>query len=611
MIINRDLKSIFPPNARYWEFDWFSRLDNKENELRHIFLVSILAVSIAASLAIFSAVLILRSTAKPVLIIYGIIHAGILVFALASKKVSLSERVYLGFLFLSFIANFFYPVFDLYFIVPFIVFPPAAYMFLGITSGSILNFLMLLCFNVFYFLSGVYGGAFGQKNPGIYLYILLSSAFCFEMSLLFLSEYIGHCQRVSLFTSRMYDETTSLPKRYIIDHTVGTSNYVYIAILSIRNLSHIGIIMGYDFLTKVTKQIANILKEHQREAGYSLFRLMKGEFGIVLEDGDYEKLAVRGGALVRDLSDNLKNIKITHGNLFIYIEMDIGYAIGKSDHISEILSKADQMKLDPKANGDEADRYVSESDIRNRYIEDQRKYDVLLANIANNTMELHFQPVVHLGTGELLFYESLLRLKEHDDSIVSVYEYLDISKKTGMYPNLTVFVLETVFARIRTVPDACFSVNLCLSDIENLRINEFLIQHGSFLAENNDRIIFEITESEISTMSSRMQNFLAFAKDLDIKIAIDDFGTGYSNFTRLSDFPPYICKIDGQLFKKAYADSVSSQVLEGIVTLCRNLNVLTVAEYIETEAHKTFAEKIQIDFGQGYFFSKPLPGLKT
>ncbi|MBN1647836.1 MAG: EAL domain-containing protein, partial [Spirochaetales bacterium] len=609
LTMDKDLKSVFPPKMRYWELGWLRRLDDKEKLFRKIILAFILGISFLVAFGLYFLLSGLFSVTKHSLIPYGLAHLIILGTAFVFKNHRVPEYLYLFLLYISFVLNYFFPIMMHFYMVPFLMLPLLSFFFGGIRQGTLFSAITMVSYIAIFIAGKIRPDMINGAKQVEYTFVVFSNLFVFESLMLFMREYVRRDEKMILFRARTYDETTNLPKRYLIEHAVEKTNYVYIAILSIKNLSHIGIIMGYDFLTRVTVKIANMLKQFQKEYGFGLYRLTKGEFGIVFESGNQAELVAWAENVIGDISGQTRNIKITNDDLFIYAEMDIGTALGRADHISEILSKADQIKIDSHNLSSSRRQFVMDSDIRERFIEDQTRYDVLLSNITEKKMEVHYQPILDLSTGKLFFHEALLRLRDGDNELVSVYPYLDIAKKTGIYSQLTFFVLHTFFDLVKKVNDICFSLNLSIDDISNPSVTDFLQDKKEFLKKYNNRLIFEITETEISRESKEMLSFLKFAREINMRIAIDDFGTGYSNFTRLSDFPPFICKIDGQLFQKAYADSLSAKVLDGIINLCRNLNVHTVAEYIETEEHKAFAREKKIDFGQGYLFSKPGPRL--
>lgn len=99
---------------------------------------------------------------------------------------------------------------------------------------------------------------------------------------------------------------------------------------------------------------------------------------------------------------------------------------------------------------------------------------------------------------------------------------------------------------------------------------------------------------------------LAQLKALGIRLSLDDFGTGYSSLSYLQRFPLDILKIDRSFVSAMCQNPESLQIVNTIVNLARNLNMLVVAEGAEVEAEVVQLKTLGCDFGQGYFFSKPI-----
>lgn len=103
-----------------------------------------------------------------------------------------------------------------------------------------------------------------------------------------------------------------------------------------------------------------------------------------------------------------------------------------------------------------------------------------------------------------------------------------------------------------------------------------------------------------------LQKFYQKSKKLGVKIAIDDFGTGYSSLARLRNFPLNQIKIDKAFVKPLNTHPKNIKFLQGIITLCHNLELNVVCEGIETETQLEILQKLNCNYGQGYLFSKPL-----
>jgi EAL domain-containing protein (putative c-di-GMP-specific phosphodiesterase class I) len=105
----------------------------------------------------------------------------------------------------------------------------------------------------------------------------------------------------------------------------------------------------------------------------------------------------------------------------------------------------------------------------------------------------------------------------------------------------------------------------------------------------------------------RIIELLCGFKDLGVQLAIDDFGTGYSSLSRLRYMPVDVLKIDRTFIREVDRDDQSASMVSAIIALANNLGMITLAEGIETEEEWRFLADRGCPFGQGYFFSRPVP----
>ncbi len=216
----------------------------------------------------------------------------------------------------------------------------------------------------------------------------------------------------------------------------------------------------------------------------------------------------------------------------------------------------------------------------------------------------YFQPIFSNTTGEIEKYESLVRLIDKDDKVISPYHFLDIAKKTGYYSNITQLVIENSFEALKHT-DKDITINLSSSDIENEHLRTYLLKMIT-KKEHIGRVTFELLEDEEVKDFDLVKDFILKSKiEGKVKIAIDDFGSGYSNYERLLDFQPDILKIDGSLIKNIVDDKYSRHVVESIILFAKKQNILTIAEFVSNEEILTVIKELGIDYSQGYFLGKP------
>jgi diguanylate cyclase (GGDEF)-like protein len=221
----------------------------------------------------------------------------------------------------------------------------------------------------------------------------------------------------------------------------------------------------------------------------------------------------------------------------------------------------------------------------------------------NDHIEVYFQPLVNNKTLKVDKYECLVRLID-DGKVVAPFFFLDISKKSNQYTKLTKIVLEKSFQKFQYLPFE-FSVNISYEDIENPDFLDFI---KGLLSKYNvsNRVVFEILEDESIKNYNLLISFVDQVKLLGCKVAIDDFGSGYSNFEHLLKMNIDYLKIDASLIKNIATNENSYKITKTIIEFAKNLNLKTIAEYVENEEIFNIVKDLGADYSQGYFFSAPI-----
>lgn len=215
-----------------------------------------------------------------------------------------------------------------------------------------------------------------------------------------------------------------------------------------------------------------------------------------------------------------------------------------------------------------------------------------------------FQPIINNKTGEIEKYESLIRLIDKNDNIISPFQFLNIAKKTGYYSEITELVIENSFKALKHT-DKEITINLSSSDIESKYVRRQL--HKLITKkEHIGRITFELLEDEEVKDFELVKDFILQSKlEGKVKIAIDDFGSGYSNYERLLEFQPDILKIDGSLIKNIVTDNYSRHVVESIIVFTKKQKIKTIAEFVINEEVLKTIKDLGIDYSQGYYLGEP------
>ena len=215
----------------------------------------------------------------------------------------------------------------------------------------------------------------------------------------------------------------------------------------------------------------------------------------------------------------------------------------------------------------------------------------------------YFQPIVNNRTQRVEKYESLVRLIDDENRIVSPYSFLETAKEGKYYNEIIAIVLRNSF-RALFYTDMEISINLSTLDmtVESTR-KEFFELLERYKTETH-RITVEILEDEKIYDLETTQEFISYIKSKGVNIAIDDFGKGFSNFSRVLAYEPDYIKIDGSLIRDIEYNIASKNMVETIVYFSKKQGIKTIAEYVENENIYKIICDIGVDYSQGYYFGK-------
>lgn len=234
--------------------------------------------------------------------------------------------------------------------------------------------------------------------------------------------------------------------------------------------------------------------------------------------------------------------------------------------------------------------------------------------LASDQLELQYQPIVDLRTGGLAGAEALIRWRHPVLGLLAPDAFLGAADEGGLTVEIGHWVLRNAIAQTGRwknapglPPDFSTHVNLAPADLHHVDLAPYL---EGLLAEHRlapGQIAIEMTETAIMRGGPEVASTMASLQELGVPIEIDDFGTGYSSIRYLRDLPASQAKIDKSLIDDLATDSRQEQFVGAILQLIHSAGLRAVAEGIE---HPEQAEKLRrlgCEFGQGHYFSRPLP----
>ncbi len=360
---------------------------------------------------------------------------------------------------------------------------------------------------------------------------------------------------------------------------------------------------GYKLSQEIAEGFAN-----------NLFELMPKHLGFdkfyIIGNGEYifaQDIEVSNSYFIEQLVDDLKMLQRMVNDLKVGIS-EIDYDISVVASIANGEGCIENVHYGIKAlEKNKQDLIIANNLAQTEQEEAENNLKVLKMikkALENSKIISYFQPIVDNNTQEIVKYESLVRLIDEDNNVISPYFFLDIAKKGKYYAQITNRVLENSFKALNKT-SKCITLNISALDIEKPSTVEKIFELLESNRADANRIVFELLEDEEVKDIEEITQFISKVKFYGVRIAIDDFGAGYSNFERLLKYQPDILKIDGSLIKHIETDNYSLSVVKTIVSFAKEQNIEMVAEYVKNENIYKILKNIGVEYSQGYYFGKP------
>lgn len=233
----------------------------------------------------------------------------------------------------------------------------------------------------------------------------------------------------------------------------------------------------------------------------------------------------------------------------------------------------------------------------------------LVLALQRNELYVAYQPIIELKTGICVGAEALIRWQRSDGSEVRPDLFIPMAEEGELVETITDLVIDRVIADMRSLlvedRSAHIAINLAPDDMITGRALKVIAGKLAGTGIANQQIWLEATERGFMDIE-RARAVITAARHSGHAVAIDDFGVGYSNLQYLQQLPLDALKIDKSFIDAIGTDSATSPVTGHIIDMAKTLGLFVVAEGVETEAQLAYLHGRQVEFGQGWLFSKAL-----
>ena len=413
---------------------------------------------------------------------------------------------------------------------------------------------------------------------------------------------------------KVYNPLTGLPNRilfidrleYAMKRAKPQTKAFGVAVIEVGDVKTIASSLGYvcadRLICEIARKIQGCLSANDTVAHFG-----NDDFVLLLEEvADGKSAAIAASRLQRELE---KPSQIDGQPVYISPHTGITLCTHEYIHPEELVRDAYAAMQRAKAEGNGRfeifDRKMRSSAIARLKLEAD-----LRSALENEQFRIHYQPITCLKTGRLAGVEALVRWQRMGELLLPS-DFLSIAESTDLLVPLERWVLKEScmqMARWKLADEVplTLNVNLCpkhYSDPNLVQEVREVLQRSGLAPQ---RLRLEITESALMNDTESLSKTLTDIRAMNVQLHMDDFGTGYSSLSYLNRFPINSLKIDRSFVGNLGLCEETWKIVQAIVNLGKNLEMELIAEGIENIMQLRMLQTLKCDYGQGYYFAKPL-----
>ena len=356
--------------------------------------------------------------------------------------------------------------------------------------------------------------------------------------------------------------------------------------------------------------VADRVKKCLRESD-TVSRWDGDQFSILLEEvADESGMQVTANKIIHAFHEPM-----VLGDVNFFLSLSVGSATfpEHDTDLDQLLQKADIAMFSAKASGPNS-YAIYTPDMHDLSIDPLRLKTALRQAQAQGEFFLHYQPQVDLLTNTIIGVEALIRWNHPQYGLILPNQFIPFTEETGLIITIGEWVLRTACLQNRAwqeagLPAIKIAVNLSAYQLAYPELVSRVCAIVSETGVNPATVELEITEGLLIKNLHLSKTVLAQLRGFGIKISIDDFGTGYSSLNYLNELPLDILKMDGSFIKRldsSASDANSYRIAHGIISMAHSMNLIVIAEAVETEAQLACLRAMHCDQMQGYLYSRPV-----
>jgi diguanylate cyclase (GGDEF)-like protein len=399
----------------------------------------------------------------------------------------------------------------------------------------------------------------------------------------------------------------SLRLEQAINHAVRSESFAALLYLDVDQFKRVNDTLGHEagdeLLCEVGRRLTDCVRREDTVA-----RLGGDEFAILLFDVRHPSDA---GTVAEKILERIRHpLTIAGHGLVVTASIGVTIAPADSNEPNVLTKNADLAMYRAKDRGRNNFQFYAE-EMNTRAVARLKTENELRQGLDAGQFELYYQPKVRLSDNRILGIECLLRWHHPERGFLTPDKFIDIAEESGVIIELGAWV---VTEACRATEQLSRETGLELEVAVNISPRQFrdpklvaTIRRSLREARLKPfQLELEITETMLMSDREAATTTAHKLHDLGVKLAIDDFGTGYSSLNYLKRFPINTVKVDRSFVMDIPSNTDDMAITAAVIAMAHRMNLEVVAEGVETPAQVSFLVEHRCEYGQGYYFSKPV-----
>lgn len=413
-----------------------------------------------------------------------------------------------------------------------------------------------------------------------------------------------------------YDQLTELPNRKVFlsqtsDLLLDSYQEVIIVRLNIDRYRSLASLLGPDGINNLIKKFVTRVKDLKLDFLRCFSHFGGDDFALLFECSDANMVRHQLDSLMQMcerpffVNDN----QATNTEVYCHISVGVSYYPENDNEFTGLLTKAEKaLNYVKQHGGDDVCWYhkaINEVNAHNIQLESE-----LRTATNEGQFVAYYQPKFALDTGDISGFEALVRWQHPTRGLLKPINFIDalISHKLSL--ELFSQMANQIAEQLTIWQKLGFDQHICINaDAAEFNNPEFFDVVRNLLLQHRiaaHQLHIEVTESSLIKRHDNVKKQLDLLKELGICLALDDFGTGYASLSYLQEYPFDFIKIDKSFISKIVEDKTQRAIVKAILALAQALDMQVIAEGIENEQQRDFLLAMGCQYGQGYWFGKPM-----